>query len=77
MPGHCEDRLGALSDYLDGELDAQLCAQIEQHLADCGDCRVLVDTLRRTILLYREHGHEPLTSSARERLYAVLALPQK
>jgi anti-sigma factor RsiW len=64
-----------LSDYLDGELDEQFCIEIERHLADCGDCRVLVDTLRRTVLLYREHGHESLPTDVRERLYAVLKLP--
>ena len=77
MTGHCKERLGALSDYLDGELDAGLCAQIEEHLAQCGDCRVLVDTLRQTIALYRTHGHEALPPDARERLYAVLSLPRK
>jgi predicted anti-sigma-YlaC factor YlaD len=76
MAGQCGERLRALSDYLDGELDEQLCAEIEQHLADCGDCRILVDTLRRTVTLYRTHGHEPLPPQTKDRLYAVLNLPK-
>ena len=75
MASHCSERLGMLSDYLDGELDERFCMEIEQHLADCGDCRILVDTLRRTVLLYRERGHESLPTDVRERLYAVLKLP--
>jgi predicted anti-sigma-YlaC factor YlaD len=77
MAEHCREMLGDLSDYLDGELDTELCAQIEQHLARCGDCRILVDTLRQTITLYRTHGHEALPQDARERLYAVLDLPPR
>ena len=70
----CREMLGDLSDYLDGELQAQFCAEIEHHMAECGNCRVVVDTLRKTVSLYHEYGHEPLPPEARERLYAVLKL---
>jgi len=75
MPIDCKERLGVLSDYLNGELDDALCREIELHLVECGDCRILVDTLQQTITLYRTHGHETLPPDARERLYAVLKLP--
>jgi anti-sigma factor (TIGR02949 family) len=70
----CREMLGSLSEYLDGELESQLCAEIERHIAECGNCRVVVDTLRKTVTLYREHGHEEVPQDARERLYAVLKL---
>jgi anti-sigma factor RsiW len=70
----CKDTLGALSDYVDGELDERLCAEIERHMAECGDCRIVVDTLRKTIMLYRAYGHEEVPADAKERLYAVLGL---
>ncbi len=35
-----------LSEYIDGELDAGTAADVEQHLAGCGDCRTLVTELR-------------------------------
>ncbi len=66
--------LASLSGYIDGELEAQLCAEIDHHMAGCGDCRVVVDTLRKTVTLYRSRGHEPLPPDAKERLYAVLKL---
>ena len=68
----CGDMLGSLSDYLDGELSDCLCAEIEHHLKACGDCRVMVDTLRKTIVLYRELGHHDVPGDAKARLYAVL-----
>ena len=39
----CRELLDALSDYVDGELDESLCADIEEHLKDCNPCRVEVD----------------------------------
>jgi anti-sigma factor RsiW len=66
--------LGALSDYVDGELEARLCAEIETHMRDCPDCQVMVDTLRKTIVLYRTHGQTALPADVQRRLYAVLEL---
>ncbi|MCZ7542780.1 MAG: zf-HC2 domain-containing protein [Anaerolineae bacterium] len=56
----CSHLLAGLSAYIDGEAEAALCAEIEQHLAACENCRVVVDTLRRTVLLYREEQPAPL-----------------
>ena len=72
----CKDMLGNLSDYIDGELEAELCAEIEAHVADCTNCRIVVDTLRRTVTLYHEHGHEPLPEDVKSRLLAALNLDQ-
>jgi anti-sigma factor RsiW len=74
MPVRCMDRLGSLSDYLDGELDEELCAEIERHMAECGNCRLVVDSLRKTIALYRDYGHQEIPDEAKARLYAVLDL---
>lgn len=63
-----------LSEYIDGELDDGLCAAIQTHLADCDDCRVLVDTLRKTILLYRQQSSAAMPPGVKERLYQVLHL---
>jgi anti-sigma factor RsiW len=74
MSEHCKDQLGMLSEYVDGELDDELCAEIERHMAECGNCRVMVDSLRKTIILYRTHGHQEVPEDAKARLYAVLQL---
>jgi len=66
--------LGSLSDYVDGDLEAILCQEIERHMADCGNCRAVVDTLRKTVYLYRDHGHAAVPEDAKARLYAVLKL---
>ena len=52
----CQTLLCLLSDYVDGELSEELCRQIEMHTAECDNCRVVIDTLRKTISLYRACG---------------------
>lgn len=77
MVVECSEHLNCLSEYLDGELDPALCAEIERHMAECGDCRIVVDTLRKTVSLYRRYGHEEVPADAKERLYAVLKLERQ
>lgn len=72
----CQELLGELSDYVDGELEAALCAELEAHLAGCPDCRVMVDTLRKTIVLYRRQARADLPSDVQARLYKVLKLEE-
>ena len=72
----CRHLLDELSDYLEGTAPAEMCAEIERHLAGCGDCRVVVDTLRRTIALYHVLPSPELPAAARERLYKSLDLAQ-
>jgi len=74
---HCKEILSQLSDYIDGELAACLCTELEAHLADCPDCQVMVDTLRKTIVLYRGCLPDELPSDVRTRLHAVLRLEQE
>ncbi len=72
--GGCRHLLEGLSAYIDGEAGVALCAEIERHLAECENCRVVVDTLRRTVLLYREEKPAPLPPGVRLRLYKALEL---
>lgn len=70
----CAHLLDDLSDFLDGKASEEICAEIERHLSNCGNCRVMVDTLRKTILLYRELPQPELPPDARQRLYQSLNL---
>ena len=74
MAKKCGEMLGALSDYIDGELEARLCAEIEAHMEGCPDCKVMVDTLRKTVVLYRTQGQSDVPDDVRSRLHAVLDL---
>ena len=72
----CEGLLGSLSDYIDGELGAELCRQIEKHIAECEDCRIVVDTTRKTIdLVHASNAPQTdLPDDVRDRLFKRLNL---
>lgn len=72
--GECREMLKDLSDYVDGDLDETLCLEIEHHMAECDNCRVVVDTLRRTVLLYHALPSEPMPGEVEERLLRRLEL---
>jgi len=72
----CRHLLDDLSDYLDGEAAAEVCAEIERHLAGCVDCRVVVDTLRKTVAVFRELPQPELPVETRRRLYTSLDLTE-
>lgn len=72
---NCQQLLGSLSDYLDGQLQAELCAELEQHIKDCDNCRVVINTLRKTVELYQQTTPKAgLPEPVRERLFYKLHL---
>lgn len=72
---NCATFLEELSDYVDGVLGEALCREIERHIADCADCRVVVDTLKKTIYLYHETSVQAvIPTDVRERLFHRLDL---
>ncbi len=72
--GVCQEILDRISDYVDGELEASLCAELEVHLAGCDNCRVMVDTMRKTITLYHAQLPVELPAEVQGRLYKALKL---
>ncbi len=71
---NCQDLKAQLSNFIDGDLDDAVCAEIQRHLADCDNCRVMVDTLKKTIVLYREVPEESVPPDVHARLVKVLDL---
>lgn len=70
--GGCRRYLGSLSDYVDGVLAEELCHEIEAHMAECENCRVVVNTLSKTVLLYQQLPQPDVPSDVKERLFKVL-----
>lgn len=71
----CRQLLGSLSEYIDGSLETELCAKIEQHLSECENCRIVVDSLNKTISLYHTTAQqEAVPKGVRVRLFRCLDL---
>lgn len=66
---NCEELIKYLSEYIDNDLSEELRADAQQHLATCHNCSVVLDTTRKTILLYRMHGEHELAESRRRDLF--------
>jgi len=73
----CRALLGSLSEYVDGGLGDELCAEIERHMQGCENCRIVVDSLRKTISLYKTSaGSAHVPEEVRERLFKRLDLDE-
>jgi anti-sigma factor (TIGR02949 family) len=70
---NCKEVVQQLSEFLDGELEAGLAQNLEQHLAACRDCRIIVDTTRKTIEILCNSEPLPLPAPVHERLMKALA----
>ena len=68
----CEELLSGLSEYLDGTASEELCEELRRHMEGCENCRVVLDTTRRTIDLYRGDELVPLPESFHARLHDTL-----
>ena len=72
---HCREFLNQVSDYLDDFIDPETCEELERHLNDCINCRIFVDTIKKTVYLYQKREEDiELPGGARERLFKVLRL---
>ncbi len=71
----CHQLLASLSDFVDGTLPPALCTELEKHLQGCENCRIVVNTMRKTIELYQVTTEEDKVPVAvRKRLYSRLNL---
>ncbi len=68
----CDELVSYLSDYLDQELDEDLTAAAQHHLATCQNCRVVLRTTQRVIQLGQEQYQVTIPASRRERLFTRL-----
>jgi anti-sigma factor RsiW len=66
----CRALLLELSRYLDGELTANRCRDIERHIESCTCCATMAARLRETMDACRAAREQPLPADVRERARA-------
>jgi hypothetical protein len=54
----CREIFENLSAYIDAELDPSLCEEIEKHMEGCNPCVAFLNTLKKTVVLYKYSGTE-------------------
>ena len=69
---NCKKVILELTSYLDGVLDSSVRIDLEQYLGRCTDCRLVVDTTRKTIQIFCNSEPVPLPDDVRKRLHTAL-----
>jgi RNA polymerase sigma-70 factor, ECF subfamily len=73
MPGSaCRDVVEIFSRHLEGEIDSNVCAELEGHLLECAACRSRCDSLRATLGLCRSAGAAPVPKDVEASVRAAL-----
>lgn len=64
----CNKYIQDIADYIDGEADESLCRELEKHMKGCNNCRIMVDTMRQTVVLCRDGKRETLPAELQAKL---------
>lgn len=72
----CSAIFARLSEYIDGELPADLCEKMRDHIEDCAPCVEFVASLRKSIALSKSGGVRdaepgPLPAECRDALLSA------
>jgi len=70
----CKEVFNHICDHLDERIDSPQCREIRGHLDRCPNCMAYLDSLKKTILLYRAYSEPRLPEKTRKRLHSVLKL---
>ncbi|MCC6750713.1 MAG: sigma-70 family RNA polymerase sigma factor [Deltaproteobacteria bacterium] len=68
----CPDVLLLFSRHQEGEISAELCGELERHLAGCPRCRAACDTLRQTLALCRTAPAGEMPEEARRSVQTAI-----
>ncbi|MDW8325947.1 MAG: zf-HC2 domain-containing protein [Anaerolineales bacterium] len=68
----CAELIQYLSDYIDQDLNEELTREAQEHLTTCRNCRVVLNTTQKTILLYKQTGRQTIPAERRATLFARL-----
>lgn len=69
----CNELIEQLSEFLDPDARAQLCREIEQHLAHCHNCKLYVDSVKKTIVIAQSGTAPTIPITVSDQLQAALS----
>ena len=68
----CRKVYRRICENLDQGLDSPECREIKRHLEQCPDCLAYLDSLKKTVLLYRAMPSPPVSRAMRRRLFKIV-----
>lgn len=71
----CSEYCHMLSDFVDGDLSQEFCLLLEKHLQECENCRIVLNTMKKTIEIYQQTEETTkIPEDVKERLLTSLSL---
>jgi predicted anti-sigma-YlaC factor YlaD len=46
----CRETIRFICEYLDGTLTPSVASEVERHVTECKDCRLVLDAARKTLI---------------------------
>lgn len=72
MKDECREFCKKLSDYLDGQLDENICTLLEKHLEECPPCGLMYESLKTAVELCRKGINDDIPEEMSRELKAFL-----
>lgn len=74
MHEDCQNCFEKISEFMDGETDEGTCEKIRGHLRNSPKCRKCLESLEKTVDLYRKSPHEGIPPDVRARLRVMMEM---
>lgn len=68
----CKQAYHHICDSLGQDLESPRCREIRKHLEACPDCSAYLDSLKKTVLLYREASSRKVPPPAHKKLFRAI-----
>ncbi len=69
---NCKGVILEISNYVDGELDLLVKQELERHLGECVDCKMVVDQTKLTVEVFCDSMPVELPADVKARLHDAL-----
>jgi anti-sigma factor RsiW len=69
---NCTNAIHEISNYIDGELEASVRIQLEEHFRECEGCATIVRQTEITIRIFSTHQPADMPKDVRSRLHNKL-----
>ncbi len=72
---HDDDMIDKIEEQLGSDFDSEIVAEVAEHMKDCPDCKIYVDSVKQTIKLYRvTETDNTVPDDVSDRLFKMLKL---
>ena len=69
---NCQGVIREISNYIDGDLDLAVKQELERHLEDCEECKLVVDQTKLAVNVFCDSKAVELPGEVKSRLHEAL-----